>query len=234
MIFLHCRRSWVIVAIALIPPHPWIPSVSQGFIGTPSTLVGSRPWSPSLTNQIQFRSITTLVGMSSSSYKTIYDVPRSGWTSPDWNWGSAYGTGHDCALVCRQRYGTRINRSDLVDRLMKGSDRSNDVEEIKLVLALAWQRGRWDGSDGGLGGYGEVLVSMAEAQRYEEGDTLDCYRRLLEDMKTRFEMLDPTEDDLRAMNEINIDEKDIEYVESALRRCSGLVLKAMGFIENGL
>jgi hypothetical protein len=157
--------------------------------------------------------------------KEIYGIPRSGWTSSAWNWGSAVGTGHDCAAICRRQFESRQSRASLVADLSKG--KGPPFEEVKLVLALAWQRGRWDGSDGGVGGYGEVLNAMAQARRYEVGD--ECDRLLVQDMKERYHLLDPTDVDKEAM--LSLDGKD---VDGARRRCSGLVLKSMGFIENGL
>ena len=98
----------------------------------------------------------------------------SGWTSPVWNWGSASGTGHDCVAICRRRYATRKSRADLVDQLLhpveyRPKRLPANFEEVKLVLALAWQKGRWDGSDIGPYGYGAVLSAIARAERYELG-----------------------------------------------------------------
>eukprot|EP00984_Skeletonema_dohrnii_P029991 scaffold21033_cov71-Skeletonema_dohrnii-CCMP3373.AAC.1 len=94
--------------------------------------------------------------------KEIYNIPNSGWKSKQWNWGSASGTGHDAAMICRRRWDSREERQKLVQSLLdpvefKASYPDSEVpfEEVKLVLGLAWQRGRWDGSDGGPGGYGE-------------------------------------------------------------------------------
>ncbi|KAG7365080.1 hypothetical protein IV203_038283 [Nitzschia inconspicua] len=137
-------------------------------------------------------------------------------------------------MICRQKYATREERSKLVENLIHGHNNTREphnFEEIKLVLALAWQRGRWDRSDAGRGGYGEVLASMVDARRYEVGDEVECSRLLVQDMKDRFEMLNPTADDLAMMRDIFDSEPDMD---SARRRCSGLVLKAMGFIQNGL
>ena len=172
---------------------------------------------------------SSLVAPAVSFSKEIYGVPRSGWSSPDWNWGYAVGTGHDCARICRQRYSQRQDRIELVKQLKDG-DKSLNFEEIKLVLGLAWQRGRWDGSDGGRGGYGEVLQTMAEAQRYEEGPDEECARRLVQDMQARFPLLRPTEEQSGMMMSL----LESEDADVAQRRCSGLVLEAMGFIESGL
>jgi hypothetical protein len=175
----------------------------------------------------------------------LYGVAHSGWKSPRWNWGSAVGTGHDCATICRRHYSSRSSRSALVDQLLtlptttattNTNERdlvsNNNLEEVKLVLALAWQKGRWDGSDGGLGGYGDVLQEMVKADRYEEGSSDECARRLVHDMQNRFILLKPSRDQLASMNALW---DDCELSATlAQQRCSGLVLAAMGFVERGI
>ena len=174
----------------------------------------------------------------SGSGRWIYGVPQSGWTSPQWNWGSAVGTGHDCARICREKYDTSQARQDFIHQLLKWR-RSNeeednllllDFEEVKLVLALTWQRGRWNGSDGGKGGYGEVLKHMAEAKRYEQDSEAECSRRLVQDMQARFHLLQPSSRDADAMANLGCDGDDIF---DARYRCAGLVLQCMGFVEDG-
>lgn len=172
----------------------------------------------------------TLPLMATSFAGEIYGIPRSGWTSPDWNWGSAMGTGHDAAMICRRTYSTDKARAELVQTLIAGDSKKPDFEEVKLVLALAWQQGRWTGSDGGRGGYGEVLASMAKAQRYEVGK--ECSKFLVQDMQQRFELLDPSDQELELMQTvIEVVDSDVEL---AKRRCAGLVLNAMGFVNGGL
>lgn len=170
----------------------------------------------------------------------IYGVAKSGWKSSAWNWGSAVGTGHDCARICRQNYASREARAELVENLLltttTGTQSSTvlipaNFEEVKLVLALAWQRGRWDGTDGGRGGYGDVLHYMAEAKRYEDGSEEECAMRLIQDMQARYSLLRPSSKQEMAMQNVVVHcESD---VPRAQRRCSGLVLEAMGFVENG-
>ena len=174
-------------------------------------------------------SSSSLLSMSSATDKKIYGVPKSGWKSPEWNWGSASGTGHDCAAICRRTYGTREARQELVSSLLSG-DIAVDFEEVKLTMALAWQNGRWDGSDGGPGGYGDVLQTMAQAKRYEEGSVEECARNLAQDMQARFALLKPTREQTAAMERLN---EDLQDPVAARNRCSGLVLQAMGFVENG-
>ena len=109
-----------------------------------------------------------------------------------------------------------------------------NFEEVKLILGLAWQNGRWDGSDGGPGGYSEVLQHMAEAKRYEVGSEEECARRFVEDLQDRFELLDSIDvvsSELREMRSILDDDSDLDY---SRRKASGLVLEAMGFVDKGL
>jgi len=180
-------------------------------------------------------SVKVTQGLSS---KTMYGVKNSGWTSPQWNWGYAAGTGHDCAAICRENYRTIESRMELVQDLctaptIDAKDRKpENFEEIKLTLALAWQRGRWDGSDGGRGGYGQVLAAMADASRYEDGSEAECSWRLVEDMQQRFSMLKPEKDRQDQMAKLQ-DDIGSDY-DAARRKCCGLVLEAMGFVENGL
>lgn len=169
------------------------------------------------------------LSMSSTTDKKIYGVSNSGWKSSQWNWGSASGTGHDCAAICRRTYGTREARQELVTSLLSG-EIAVDFEEVKLTMALAWQNGRWDGSDGGPGGYGVVLQTMAQAKRYEEGSVEECARNLAQDMQAKFALLKPTKEQGTAMDRLN---EDLQDPVAARNRCSGLVLQAMGFVENG-
>ena len=185
------------------------------------------------------------VSMKMSTYKSIYGISPSGWKSPKWNWGSAIGTGHDCAKICRQNYKNRKLRQELISNLInaQGTDEDlpSDFEEVKLTLALAWQRGRWDGSDGGKGGYGEVLEDLVMADRYENGSELEWSQLWIRDLASRFHLLQPLADDAATMESLShessmstgddFDNKSVIY--RARRKCSGLVLHEMGFIESG-
>lgn len=152
----------------------------------------------------------------------IYNIPGSGWKSPQWNWGYAVGTGHDCARICRKLYETKSARVTLLQNI--GTQPEN-MEEIKLILALAWQRGRWDGTDGGEGGYGQVLEALAAADRYDNNNN-----QFFLDMKSRFHLLNPSAQLQEKMDSLS----QLENVDLATRKCSALVLEAMGFVENGL
>jgi hypothetical protein len=180
---------------------------------------------------LSLNTISSTFGFSlSMNSKIIYGIAKSGWASPAWNWGSAAGTGHDCALICRQKYSNKQSRETLVQDLISAKPEPQIFEEVKLVLGLTFQNGRWDGSDGGRGGYGDVLSLMAAAERYELGSEEQCAINFIQDLGARFHLLKPAEGDQSLMDQV-LDDPD---VDAARRRCSGLVLKGMGFIENGL
>lgn len=111
-------------------------------------------------------------------------------------------------------------------------------EEIKLILGLAWQRGRWDGSDGGPGGYGEVLSIMADARRYEDEDEVISALNFIEDVGKRFGTISRNAEELKKMKSIANDVRgkhaEKEEVFMDRREVAGLVLDAMGFVQTGL
>lgn len=177
--------------------------------------------------------------------KEIYNIPNSGWKSKQWNWGYAQGTGHDCAAICRRRWDSRQDREKLVQSLLdpvefKASYPDSEVpfEEIKLILGLAWQRGRWDGSDGGPGGYGEVLSIMVDARRYEDDDEVISALNFIEDVGKRFGTISRNAEELKRMKSIANDVRgkhaEKEEVFMDRREVAGMVLDAMGFIQTGL
>jgi len=174
------------------------------------------------------------------SSKEVYGIQGSGWSSPEWKWGSATGTGHDCAKICRQQYATTEARAELIECLLLSKEDMNvnldertpeNFEEVKLVLALAWQKARKK-CYGGLETYGELLDEMAKGQRYEEGTEEFCSMLLVQHMQKRFFWLYPDVQDKISMNILLYDcDDDFDWIR---RRCSGLVLKAMEFEEIGL
>ena len=184
--------------------------------------------------------LTKMFAADSTYAEWLYDIPNSSWTSPQWNWGYASGTGHDCAAICRRKFASRAAREDLVKSLLDPNNAQQQpptFEEVKLVLGLAIQRGRWDGSDGGPGGYGDVLAAMADARRYETDGTEESRMvNFTKDMKLRYRLLNPTKEDMEAMESIDVSSGDLTVAELdvARRKCSGLVLKGMGFIDNGI
>lgn len=158
---------------------------------------------------------------SPGSKTTMYGIPNSSWRSSEWNWGYGNGTGHDCAAICREKFSSKKERAQFVTNLLEGNIAETDLEETKLVLALKWQRNY-------RSGYGEVLDTMAGAKRYEQEDNGKML--LLVDMRERFDLLNPTEEDKLAMDALMKDDT-VTDIEVALRQCSGLVLKTMDFIN---
>ena len=109
-----------------------------------------------------------------------------------------------------------------------------EFEEVKLILALAWQNGRWDGSDGGVGGYGDVLQYLADAQRYEGSDDDEtCSKLLVSDMMSRLPLIQSSLSSLPTLEDL-IQECGEGNVDGLRRKCAGLVLREMGFIDKGL
>jgi len=172
-------------------------------------------------------------------------------------------------VLCRRQYRTPESRRDLIANLVMtkeairgGTTTTADnaqrspanFEEVKLILALAWQKGLHNGHGGGGGGelrpYGEILDAMVQAERYEnkavagsgpgrdddddddDDDDKDNSLLLVQDMQKRYFFLTPEVDDKIRMNLLLYDgDEDWDWIR---RRCSGLVLRALDFEENGL
>ena len=99
-------------------------------------------------------------------------VLRMGWSDAKWNWGSAIGEAHDVAMITRQKFGTEASRSAYIQRLGKASSISDvDLEELKMVLALRFQRAAREGKDGSGRGW-DIMCNMAECKYENEGISL--------------------------------------------------------------
>jgi len=179
--------------------------------------------------------------------KQLYNIPDSGWKSKKWSWGYARGTGHDCAAICRRRWDDESDRRGLVESLLSPAEFKAmhphfgevSFEEVKLILGLAWQSGRRDGRDGGPGvGYGAVLETMAGAHRYENEDEVISALNFIEDVSGRFSSICKNEEKLKRMkaiaNDVRGKHAEKEEVFMDRRKCAGMVLDAMNFVENGL
>uniref|UniRef100_A0A7S0FP45 Uncharacterized protein n=1 Tax=Minutocellus polymorphus TaxID=265543 RepID=A0A7S0FP45_9STRA len=166
----------------------------------------------------------------------IFGIEAS-WSSPDWNWGSPFGLGHDCALRCRQTFATEEQRRELVNSLVHADTDTqilSNFEDVKLVLALAWQRARKFDPD--LESFGQVLDAMADL-RYENGndgeENMDGDRLLVQDLQKRYMWLKPEVDDKIQMNMLLYDHHDDDF-DIVRRKAAGLVLKSMDFAVEGL
>eukprot|EP00581_Thalassiosira_minuscula_P000195 CAMPEP_0183736310 /NCGR_PEP_ID=MMETSP0737-20130205/49019_1 /TAXON_ID=385413 /ORGANISM="Thalassiosira miniscula, Strain CCMP1093" /LENGTH=258 /DNA_ID=CAMNT_0025970273 /DNA_START=42 /DNA_END=818 /DNA_ORIENTATION=- len=221
----------------------------------PTTTIASRKrnnksCTSSTTTTTSSSSLSMTTYCENETIKTLYNIEHSGWKSPQWNWGYARGTGHDCAAICRRRWGgddpdSRSDRRKLVEMLLspaefKASHPEAELpfEEIKLILGLAWQRGRWDGSDGGPNGYGAVLATMAEARRYEQEDEVMSALSFIEDVSEKFDTIARSADERNRMkaiaNDVRGKHAGLDDIFMARRTCAGMVLDAMNFVNNGL
>lgn len=91
----------------------------------------------------------------------------SGFSDPNWNWGSSNGTGHDAAMAIRQTLGTNDRRKEFVRNLGANSE-AIGIDDIKLALALRFQRASHEGIIGSKEG-NRIMNNMA-ALKYENAD----------------------------------------------------------------
>jgi hypothetical protein len=179
-------------------------------------------------------SYITAFSSTPSKGRELYGIPGSGWTSPSWNWGSPQGTGHACAKICREQYATAQDRAQLIENLLLEDKEAPRIpqhfEEVKLLLALVWQRYR--NMSAGNKMYGDLLDQMADCRFDEAGDDEACSKLLVQEMQKRFIYLQPDVQDRIVMNTLLYENGD-DY-DLTRRRCSGLVLKAMDFEDLGL
>ena len=91
----------------------------------------------------------------------------SGFSDPNWNWGSANGTGHDAAMAIRRSLGTNDRRKEFMRNLLDNSE-TISVDDMKLALALRFQRASYEGIAGGKEG-NRIMTNMA-ALKYENAD----------------------------------------------------------------
>ena len=98
-------------------------------------------------------------------------------------------------MKCRQRFATEDQRRELVNSLVHADTDTqvlSNFEDVKLVLALAWQRGR--NFDPDLEAFGQILDQMADL-RYENGGdgegNMEGDRLLVQDLQKKYMWLRP-------------------------------------------
>jgi len=131
-------------------------------------------------------------------------MQMTGWASDTWNWGYAVGDAHNEAMRVRKELRDtfdfeegdvgRIRRDWLVDMVAGSSE--VDWEDVKLVLALKWQKAAREGRDGGVQGYGYVMEQMRLA-KYEGSEAADL--QLVTDMERRLDLLRGNTQDMEAI-----------------------------------
>ena len=102
----------------------------------------------------------------------LYGIEGASWSSPSWNWGSAIGTGHDCARIFRNKVSARGDREAYLATLREATEEasSDKLDEAKLALCLTIQRACRSGHAGPTykpEGMYAVMDKMARAERYE-------------------------------------------------------------------
>eukprot|EP00238_Polyblepharides_amylifera_P015752 CAMPEP_0196579862 /NCGR_PEP_ID=MMETSP1081-20130531/25296_1 /TAXON_ID=36882 /ORGANISM="Pyramimonas amylifera, Strain CCMP720" /LENGTH=139 /DNA_ID=CAMNT_0041899567 /DNA_START=275 /DNA_END=694 /DNA_ORIENTATION=+ len=91
---------------------------------------------------------------------------ETGWGSPTWRWGYASGDAHDAAFQIRNSLSSPQARREWIASL---EDSNSDVPwfEIKLVLALKWQKAIREGRC--CDGWVETMERLRLAE-YEDGE----------------------------------------------------------------
>jgi len=127
----------------------------------------------------------TVMAASISEVTELVQERRTGWSSPTWRWGFAVGDAHDAAYIARSSLQSRDSRRSWLVQLAQTEPSTTPWEEVKLVLALAFQKAGHERRDGGAGGWLEVMERMVLAEY--EGD--DGIGYLAEDLRTRLPLL---------------------------------------------
>ena len=97
-------------------------------------------------------------------------------------------------MNCREKFGTSSARHELVNSLVHADTDTQilyNFEDVKLVLALAWQRARKFDPD--MEAYGQVLDAMADLRYENEKDGTAGDKLLVQDMQKRYMWLKPGE-----------------------------------------
>ena len=150
----------------------------------------------------------------------------SGWGSRSWNWGSAIGKAHDAAFEMRNRLSTLDDRRVWLNEC--ASD-SLDVEEIKLCLALRWQR---SGHERTAGDYSQIMEAMARGNFEGDDRAPTLLPALVEAMpsiglKDERAMLEILETNQLSVHTKQGPQETISIVAAA-------ILLKMGFLDKGL
>mmetsp|Transcript_28986 Transcript_28986/g.69162 ORF Transcript_28986/g.69162 Transcript_28986/m.69162 type:complete len:226 (+) Transcript_28986:3-680(+) len=143
-----------------------------------------------------------------------------GWADPDWKWGYGNGKAHNAAYDLRRGLSSESSRSKWMETLL--SDEKLGWDDVKLCLALKWQRAAREGRDGGRGGFGDVMEMMRKC-KYEGSDANDD--RLVQDMSSRLAMLPGAESSVAS---------GLPGREGQRRTVAARVLDRMDFVRIGL
>eukprot|EP00965_Chrysotila_dentata_P150025 4955155-Pleurochrysis_carterae.AAC.2 len=101
-------------------------------------------WRSSLTPNLSTVCARCLATVPLKHRRLDLTMSSSSWSSPDWRWGYANGAAHDAAATLRNKLRTNSAREEFLKDARSGSA---SLEELKLALALKWQRARNFGYD---------------------------------------------------------------------------------------
>ena len=136
------------------------------------------------------------------------DSLSMGWSSPDWNWGSAVGSAHDEAMNVRAALATPEARQEFLRATAAGDA---EIEDAKMALALKCQRARNFRYD--TDGRWEMLMEEMARCDFEGEDGVEKLAQAIR---------------LRLRNEAAV------YTDAEPREWIAIALNKLGFVERGL
>jgi hypothetical protein len=90
-----------------------------------------------------------------------------GWRSPGWKWGYANGKAHDVAMTTRASLQSRDERVSYIAKLVQDGKDVEDIEYLKMTLALRFQLASRQGKDGCGAGL-IIMENMADCMYEDE------------------------------------------------------------------
>lgn len=138
-----------------------------------------------------------------------------GWKTPGWNWGYANGKAHDVAMTTRASLRSRDERVSYIAKLAQEGANVQDIEHLKMTLALRFQLASRQGKDGC--GTGWIIMENMADTMYEDGNVDLLTTHLLE-------LADKLPKDLQ----------DVGCDDDSLGCAAAKVLAGTDFIELGL
>mmetsp|Transcript_27272 Transcript_27272/g.26084 ORF Transcript_27272/g.26084 Transcript_27272/m.26084 type:complete len:186 (+) Transcript_27272:133-690(+) len=148
-----------------------------------------------------------------------YPVVGTGFADPNWNWGSSVGKGHEAAMKLRLKLGNSDSRAGFIKKIVQGSEEFN-LEDIKLALALRFQRASYEGIEGSKEG-SQIMNRMAKRE-YEGGKGEIKLRRDLDEL-----LLSLPADMVSGAGPVPVNGEVLEYVAAK-------VLMGMNFVTRGI
>eukprot|EP00287_Rhodomonas_sp_CCMP768_P002193 CAMPEP_0196735596 /NCGR_PEP_ID=MMETSP1091-20130531/13982_1 /TAXON_ID=302021 /ORGANISM="Rhodomonas sp., Strain CCMP768" /LENGTH=155 /DNA_ID=CAMNT_0042079249 /DNA_START=171 /DNA_END=638 /DNA_ORIENTATION=- len=153
----------------------------------------------------------------------------STWANPEWRWGYGVGLAHDQAAILRAKLRTPDSRSAWLDTMVSGSGEVG-WEEVKLALALKWQRANRVMNGDAMTAYNQVMEQLRKAKyEGEENDKL-----FVKDMEARLRFFGDFSNglvlDFRGKQAPDL----IDSYDSRRRVIAAAVLECFEFVDAGL